>query len=153
MQELIKANIQKVGQGLDGEWLVPGNSRWYTYIDSLDDDLQVTYHIAVLNQQVCNGSFVLYYDNRFGVFALRTIESLLKIGAVHSADLLKKSFDVVNPSNLEESAFREELNSGELYEHLSNPSIIKNLEMLSVDYLDNEEDVVELLSTYLLNQQ
>ncbi|MDP1148140.1 hypothetical protein Q6256_27355, partial [Klebsiella pneumoniae] len=56
-QELIGKFYSESVKGIDGEWFVSNSQQWYSYIINLPQNLQTTYLIVVLENQVLNGGF------------------------------------------------------------------------------------------------
>ena len=58
------------------EWLKNLDEKWYQYISNLSDKEKVTYHVALLDEEVAHGGFNQYFASGFGQFAKDTINSL-----------------------------------------------------------------------------
>jgi len=117
-------------------------------VDQLNGPVKTTYLIGVLNQQVLNGGFQQYYDNRYGRFAYETLTALKEIKAKNTHDLLRKSLELINPKGITNKDFRE-LIIKRNYE--TNTIIEDSLNELDNIYysLSDMEDIEQLLGDYL----
>ncbi|MBC9914082.1 DMP19 family protein [Chitinophaga varians] len=111
-EQVSKAFELAVG-GLTEEWFQLQDDSWYQYVTALPLQLRVVYLIEVLDAQVFNGGFHQYFSNRYGMFALSTIDALRTIGAAEKSSLLEKAYTLVNPE-FEPDVFRQKLVRGEI---------------------------------------
>jgi hypothetical protein len=107
--EIITKKYAEAVQGIKAEWFEKPDNKWYDYLINLPIELQTTYLLIVLHNQVFNGGFHQYFVNGYGQFAKETIDALIEIGAFRKAELLKKALDEVNAENDSLEVFREKL--------------------------------------------
>ncbi|AYB31257.1 DMP19 family protein [Chryseolinea soli] len=142
-------------KGIKAEWLKTTDSRWYDYVVGLPSDLQVTYLVVVVHNQVFNGGFHQYFFNGYGQFAKETIRSLIKINAPRRAELLVKALKLVNKEGWPDNVFRERLLKKDLRQLFVDDDLFEPLNQLDIQYYDyddkEEEDIVQRLSNYLQN--
>ncbi|MDH4472931.1 MAG: DMP19 family protein [Fluviicola sp.] len=62
-------------------------------MDTLTEPQKLFYYIQCLEREVNNGGFNQYFINSSGEYAHQTIESLKRIGANTTADILQKAID------------------------------------------------------------
>lgn len=91
-QAIIEQNYAEAIKGLREEWLNEPGVQWFNYVVNLREQLQTTYLVIVLDNQVINGGLHQYFVNGYGQFAEETIDALIRIGAIEKAELLKKAF-------------------------------------------------------------
>jgi hypothetical protein len=153
--EAIERTYQKISEDMSLEWFDTINGRvveWYNYILGLPEHQRVIYEVVLLDNQVSNGGFDQYFYNRYGQFSKTTIESLLKIGAIQKADLLKQALFLVNNKNYPYDEFRRKLVSREIEELIDSNELENALDKLDDKYYSNkQEDLIELLNRYLTN--
>jgi|SRR5688572_29967759 len=73
--------------------------QWMSSTHDLSHNGQMSYRITSLHNQVFNGGFIQYFDNRYGIFAYETLEDLIEIGAEKTWVLLSKALILINPDN------------------------------------------------------
>lgn len=147
--ELIDLYYESAIKGLEEEWFINIDARWYNYITALPIKEKVTYHIAILDEEVSNGGFHQYFINGYGQFAKDTILSLDLINAKQTGLILKKAYDLINKDNLEDTCFREKILNNEidsLYEDAELNMELNNLDEIYSDYPDN---IGKLLLSFL----
>jgi hypothetical protein len=137
-------------KGINEEWLINIDENWYNYIFYLSEKEKVTYHIAILDEEVANGGFNQYFVNGYGQFAKDTIYSLKLIEANKTALILEKAYELVNKEKLRDDIFRNKLLLGkikELYEYDNN--LNNSLSELDDEYSEYEDNIANLLVKYL----
>jgi hypothetical protein len=148
--EIIKAKYADAVKGIKGEWFTLENiNKWYEYVIGLPYQLQATYLIVVMNNQVFNGGFHQYFVNGYGQFAEETINALNAIGAFKKAELLKDALKIVNVDNSPGEVFRKKLLNKEIIPLFYNDDLDAPLDKLDGIYDDNSEDLEQLLGNYL----
>jgi hypothetical protein len=117
-------------------------------VNQLQGPTKTTYLIGILNQQVLNGGFIQYYDNRHGRFAYETLTALKEIKATKAHDLLRESLELINPKGKTNADFRELIINRD-YE--TSKIIEDRLDELDTIYysLADIEDLEQLLGDYL----
>ncbi|MET7037981.1 DMP19 family protein [Elizabethkingia miricola] len=149
-QELIGKFYSESVKGIDGEWFVSNSQQWYSYIINLPQNLQTTYLIVVLENQVLNGGFHQCFVNGYGQFAKETIDVLIEIRAFQRANLLNKAFILIKDENISDEEFRKGLLNGTIERLFDYDNLFKLLNELDGVYYDIEdEDVEYLLANYL----
>lgn len=139
-------------KGINEEWLINPDENWYNYISYLPEKEKVTYHIAILDEEVANGGFNQYFINGYGQFAKDTICSLKLIKADLSALILEKAYESVNKEKLNDKVFRDKLLLGkikELYEY--DNDLNNSLSELDDEYNEYKDNIAALLVDYLKN--
>jgi len=71
-------------------------------MDKLTEQQKQFYYNQCLEREINNGGFNQYFLNSSGDFALKTVQSLLIIGASKTADILQKAIDQFPNSNVPE---------------------------------------------------
>lgn len=140
-KEAVKGLTQKVLEDRD---------LWYSHVLNLPDELQITYTIAILHQQVFNGGFHQYFFNGYGQFAYITLGNLKTIQAFKTANILNRALLNVNKEKYDIDEFRDKIfnrtleaisdfdeNLGDTLNDLDNEYYLldEDLEQLIVDYL------------------
>jgi hypothetical protein len=72
---------------------------WMTSTHGLSYHAQMSYRITSFHNQVLNGGFIQYFDNRYGIFGYETLQDLVEIGARETWKLLSKAISIINPNN------------------------------------------------------
>ncbi|OQP64629.1 DMP19 family protein [Niastella populi] len=148
--EIIEKKYAEAVVGIKTEWFNEVNSNWYNYIMELPVDLQTTYLVVVLHNQIFNGGFHQYFINGYGQFASETIDALKRIGASKRAKNLNDAFEIVNTENDIDFVFREKLMSKEINKLFKEDDLFDPLDELDTQYYNEEkEDIEELLGNYL----
>ena len=135
--------------GINVNWLNSLREEWYDYITSLPNKERTTYLIAVLDDQIYNGGLNQYFVNGYGQFAFETITALEQIGALASAELLRKAYDSVNASNYDGKEFRNRLVAGEIDKLYDSEELDSYLDALDDTYVERVDDIGRLLIKYL----
>lgn len=150
-EEIIDNNYKKAVKGLN-ETILADKDLWYSHIINLPQNLQVTYTIAVLNQQVLNGGFHQYFFNSYGQFAYLTVDHLKSIKAFKSAAILDRAINLVNIEGMSLNEFRTKIFERELSRLVDfDDDLCDALEKLDDEYidLDKDEDLEQLLVDYI----
>jgi len=148
--ELIAKKYSEATKGIKDEWFTKANSKWFDYVSSLPMDLQATYMVVILENQVINGGFHQYFVNGYGQFADKTIGHLITIGALEKAKLLKQAFKIVNVANDNIDVFRANLLSKKIDALFVEDDLFDPLDELDKVYYD-AEDIEKALGNYLAN--
>lgn len=149
-ENLVDFYYSNAVKGIKEEWLANLNENWYNYISSLPEKEKVTYHIAILDEEVANGGFNQYFINGYGQFAKDTISSLKSIKANKSALILEKAYELINKEKLNDKTFRHKLlsnNIEELYDYAND--LNNSLNKLDDQYSEYEDNIAVLLVDYL----
>ena len=146
---LIDLYYSSAVSGIKEEWLKNLDEKWYQYISNLSDKEKVTYHVALLDEEVAHGGFNQYFASGFGQFAKDTINSLKLINANKSALILEKAYEYVNKRNLDDAVFRKKLLLNEIEELYNDEDLDDALIELDNEYSDYEDNIAVLLNTYL----
>ena len=156
-QIIINKKYAEAVKGIKEEWLKTTDSRWYDYVVGLPADLQVTYLVVVVHNQVFNGGVHQYFLNGYGQFAKETISALTKISALKRAELLVKALKIVNRENDPDHVFREKLLKKDLRSLFIDDDLFEPLNQFDVQYYAHddrgEEDIVQLLTNYLQDHE
>lgn len=111
---------------------------------TLNDEENLIYSIAILEQEVNNGGFGQYFFNTSGSLAYLTLESLEKVGAKKTKKLLEQAikiaFDGNIPSDWDER--QEKLLTLDKYGE-------EKLNELDHQFYKTEENIEELVNAYL----
>jgi len=151
--DIIEIKYTEAVQGIKEEWLVNTNNNWYEYVIKLPIKTQIVYLVIVLHNQVFNGGFHQYFVNGYGQFAKETINALIKIGAIKKANLLQLAFAKVNINNNAPEIFRSQLIKKEIKPLFEGDDLYEPLDKLDSEYyLQEDEDIVQLLNRYLLEK-
>jgi hypothetical protein len=129
-------------------------STWHQWINStnqLSHNGQMAYRIAMLHNQVINGGFIQYFDNRYGIFAYETLNDLLKIDAKKTWKLLSKALSIINPDHYTGQKFLDYIYFHQ-YES-SYKTFSEKLELLDDDYytFDGTAEPIRRLASYFRN--
>ena len=148
--KLIEKLYSEVIEGINPTWYLTDDSKWYDHIISLPSNLQITYLIVILHNQVFNGGVHQYFVNGYGQFAKETIKALNTIGATKKSLLLEKALALVNASNDPDELFRKLLKSKQIKSLFKTDELFKLLNKLDIDFYNIEdEEMEELLANYL----
>jgi hypothetical protein len=151
--EIIEKKYAEAVQGIKEEWFLNANNKWYKYVMGLPIQLQVTYLIVILHNQVFNGGFHQYFVNGYGQFAKETINALIEVGAIRKAELLAEAFEIVNIGNNSYEVFRNKLLKKEIKALFVGDDLSDSLNKLDNDYyLSEAEDINQLLGRYLFKK-
>ena len=148
--ELIDASYSEAVKELT-EDMLKDETKWYKYVMSLPEYLQVVYTVIIFHKQVLNGGLHQYFSNGYGLFGYVTLNNLLIIKANDSMSILKKSLDEVNKEGFSESEFRNRI----FYDKFERIVDFDDELVQKLDDLDNEyysldfENVIGLLGNYL----
>nr|WP_294922358.1 DUF4375 domain-containing protein [uncultured Flavobacterium sp.] len=149
-ENLVDFYYSNAVEGIKEEWLINIDENWYNYIYYLPEKEKVTYHIAILDEEVANGGFNQYFINGYGQFAKDTIGSLQLIKANKSALLLEKAYNFVNKEKVSDNIFRVELLSGKITGLYEFDNELNNfLSELDDEYCEYEDNIAALLVNYL----
>ena len=113
-----------------------------------DDPDQLTQREAVgvgvwlLDVEVNNGGFHQYYNNSRGTLAARTVDSLVAIGALQTAELLRAANACIPGIPLPEDR-------AERFAILDRASEAADFDALEAEYYLQREDRIALLASYL----
>ncbi len=120
--------------------------KWVKAVDELTDGERIVYLIGILNQQVLNGGFEQYFDNRYAIFGYETADILDSIKATRTSSLLRKALGIVNIQKLHGDDYKEYV-----WETLIGEELIDQLEDLTDQYYDEDqvEDLELLTGNYL----
>lgn len=151
--EIICEKYREAATGIKEDWLNADTSKWFDYVISLPLQLQITYLIVILDTQIINGGFHQYFVNGYGQFAKETIMALIEIGAFKKAELLKEALLKVNNENLNDEQFRKKLLLKGIIDLFKNDSLFEPLDKLDNAYYENEEEIEQLLGSYLNTHQ
>jgi hypothetical protein len=150
--EIITKKYAEAVQGINAEWFEKPDNKWYDYVINLPIQLQITYLVVVLHNQVFNGGFHQYFVNGYGQFAKETINALVEIGAFRKAELLKEALGIVNFENDNSEIFREKLITKKIKALFVGNDLDDPLNKLDDEYYDSEvEDINLLLGKYLVS--
>ena len=149
MSELIEKAYLEAVDKINEEWFSGADSRWYEYIINMPIHLQVAYMVMILHNQVLNGGFHQYFVNKYGQFVGRTAKYLRLIGADEKANILIEAFNIVNYEKLDEQSFRIALLEGRIKKLFVTDELFDALDEADKKYDDSNEDLVELLNSYL----
>ena len=152
MSNLIEQQYTKAASEIQEDWFEPLTTKWYDYVTGLPEELQITYTVVILHNQVLNGGFHQYFLNGYGQFAYITIRNLDKIKAKDASKNLEAALDIVNRDNLSESQFRAKLLRGEISILFDSDELFIALENLDDGYYDTSDEVIDLLNTYLMEK-
>ena len=123
---------------------------WYHHIIQLPVHLQVVYTISNFHQQLFKGGFHLYFSKPHGQFAYLALENLWMIKAIKSFMILKGALNEVNMELHAPDKFREHAFQGTLKPlKESDEDFVDILDELDTEYYSLDEDLEELLATYL----
>jgi hypothetical protein len=149
--DIIEKKYSEAVQGIKEEWFENANNKWYNYVIGLPIQLQNTYLVVILHNQVFNGGFHQYFVNGYGQFIKETINALIQIGAIQKAELLVKAFEFVNIGNNSYEVFRNKLLKKEIKAlFVGDDDLSDELNKLDNDYYSSEtEDINQLLGGYL----
>ncbi|MGV8133583.1 MAG: DMP19 family protein [Mangrovibacterium sp.] len=79
-------------------------------MDKLTEEQKQFYYNQCLEREINNGGFNQYFFNSSGDFAHQTVQSLIKIGAKKTADVLQKAIDQFPDKNVpQDRTKRQEL--------------------------------------------
>lgn len=149
-ENLVDFYYSNAVQGIREEWLINIDENWFNYINNLPEKEKVTYHVAILDEEVANGGFNQYFINGYGQFAKDTVNSLKLIKADKSSSLVQKAYDIVNSKNMADNIFRSKLLSGKIKELYEYDSVVNNfLNELDDEYYEYEDNIAILLVNYL----
>jgi hypothetical protein len=70
--------------------------QWRKSTSELSSVAQMAYRVAMLHNQVENGGFIQYFDNRYGIYAYETLNDLKDIGATTAHTLLSEALTLIN---------------------------------------------------------
>ena len=154
-QTIIERKYAEAVKGIKEEWFITADSRWYDHVIELPGDLQNTYLIVVMYNQVFNGGFQQYFVNGYGQFAKETIRALIKINALGRAELLAKALEIVNKENDPDNVFRERLLKKDIRQLFVDDDLAEPLDQLDAQCYDYEEkeNITQLLSAYLRSRE
>lgn len=123
---------------------------WYGYVTNLPEHLQVVYTLVNFHQQLFKGGFHLYFSEPHGQFAYLALENLWMIKAIKSFMLLKGALNEVNTEMYNPDEFREHVFKGTLAPlKESDKEFVDVLDELDTEYYSLDEDIEELLASYL----
>ena len=143
--ELIEKKYIEAVHGIKEEWLTKASSTWFDHIMNLPKELQITYMVVILHNQVINGGFHQYFVNGYGQFAKETIHALVEIGALRKAELLNTALTIVNSKNMTDVDFREKLLKKEIEPLFVRDELFEPLDKLDSEYYETEEEDIERL--------
>jgi len=149
-EDLVDFYYSNAVKGIREEWFIEFDESWYNYILSLPEKEKVTYHVAILDEEVGNGGFNQYFINGYGQFAKDTIASLKLINANKSSSILEKVYELINEEKLSDKIFRQKVLSNSIDELYNSDSELNNLLYeLDDQYCDYEDNIAALLVAYL----
>lgn len=150
-EDLINKKFDESVAGIDN--MVLSNMEiWFTHVNNLPIHLRVVYTVVILHQQVFNGGFHQYFFNAYGMFAYLTIDSLEKIKANYTIELLKKVLKKVNDSDMDIEVFKTKVFNRKLDKIVNFDEDLGNyLDSCDDEYYETEENLTELLGQYLEN--
>jgi hypothetical protein len=143
LEELTSINISRAHDETVGAEQYPWHEWFYNLwmsiqklsdkseIERLNDAERTTYYIALLEDQVMNGGLGQYLTNTDGQFIDETIDCLKVVGALKTADIVKKA-----------KLLREK---GESYDEIWETKK-KQLERLDKDFMEIAEDLGKLVA-------
>ena len=148
-EELIE-NVYRQSIKYDKPVEITNWSTWHQWMSSthqLSDHAQMSYRITSLHNQVLNGGFIQYFDNRYGIFAYETLNDLIEIGAKTTWSLLSKALSIINPND-----YNSEKYFNFIYFHHYNDiseSLLVQFEELDTNYYDfDHSEPIGLLAAY-----
>jgi hypothetical protein len=148
--ELIEKTYLEAVKGINEDWFIKNNTKWYDYVVNLPINLRVTYLVVVFHNEVYNGGFHQYFVNGYGQFVKETIAALSEIDASQRSKLLGEAYKIVNKINLDDEDFRKQLLNKELKYLFLGDELFEPLEELDNSYYNIEnEEIEELLGSYL----
>jgi hypothetical protein len=123
-------------------------NKWINSVSELSKPVRYTYFIGILNTQILNGGFIQYYDNKYGIFALETLDALKEIKAFDAFRLLKQSIDILQLNNKNFADFNEYIIQNGYF---NNCEIENFFDKLDDEYynLEGKEDLLRLLADFL----
>jgi hypothetical protein len=111
----------------------------------LSPPLRVSYISIRLEMEVNNGGFSQYFFNSAGKFAFEAPESLLIAGASNKAMIAQSALDTVTEKRMSKEEYLQRHSKRELNEE----SFAEQLEELDNQYFEIEEDLWDVLGSYL----
>lgn len=146
--DLIDFTYSSAIKNLKEDWLKDSSPEWYNYIINLKEKEKVVYTIAILDMEVNNGGFNQYFINGYGQFARETINSLKKIGANKTAEILIEVLGRIQ-NNLSDDTFRNNLLNGKIKDLYEDDILDNFLSFMDNQYYKYEDDIGALLGKYL----
>lgn len=148
-EEIIKEKYAEAVKGIMEDFFEEVDTKWYSYVIGLPQQLQVVYLVVVLDNQVFNGGFHQYFANGYRQFARETVDALTSIGATQKAALLKEALRLVNSENDPDEIFRQKLLEKIIPQLFLEDDLFGPLDSLDSLYYADEEEVIRLLGDYL----
>jgi hypothetical protein len=130
----------------DANYVAESWSEWYQAVQGLTGTEKMVYVIVKLNQSVTNGGFAEFYESSFGVFAPEIIHVLNEIKAVATADIVARSWLVINPTGLLDEEYKELAFKLMLSKQQKEQLYAQDLRY---DQLQDQENLEDLLGDYL----
>jgi hypothetical protein len=118
-------------------------------MDKLTEAQKQFYYNQCLEREINNGGFNQYFFNSSGDFAHQTVQSLIKIGAKKTADILQKAIDQFPDKNVpQDRTERQELleqieeEANPVWEELDQKFFAyeDNLNALNIKFVKNNKD-------------
>jgi hypothetical protein len=148
--DLIDSYYSAATKGIKEEWFSGKyNDKWYNYIVNLPEKEKIVYLIAILDEEIANGGISQYFVNRYGQFALETIEALKLIGAEKASSIVKRAYLKVNNENIPYSLFRKKIFLNKIDSLFEDDDLDNYLEKLDNEYCEYEDNIGMLLVNYL----
>jgi hypothetical protein len=123
MPEKIKNNYLSAVRGLTIK-IVNNHNDWYNHVMNLPQNQQIVYTVLILDNQVKQEGFMSYFKSSFGMFALKTIAHLEKIGCTNRSKMLKLALEhTKNNSN------EDVINLDKEYRNLNDENVDKFLKI------------------------
>jgi hypothetical protein len=117
-------------------------------MDKLTEEQKQFYYNQCLEREINNGGFNQYFFNSSGDFAHQTVQSLIKIGAKKTADILQKAIDQFPDTNVpQDRTERQELlkqieeEANPIWEELDQKFFAyeDNLNALNIKFVENNK--------------
>lgn len=125
---------------------------WRATVLELPEPVIYTYCIGILNNQVINGGFLQYYDNRYGIFCRETVKAFESIKASATSQIVSDSILTLEKLKEPNIDLLDFIVNNEFW---GNQQLESDLGLLDDKYyaLEDEEDLGKLLGDYLRNQR
>ena len=111
--------------------------------DELDTERQVAYCLFWLETEVNNGGFHQFFSNSSGLFTVKTLDSLQKIGAVKSKILLQRAIEICYRNGFPLNPLMHDSELNDLDE------VSSKLEAIDIEFQNLEEPLADLVNSYL----
>jgi hypothetical protein len=105
--------------------------------------VQVAYCLHGLEAELNNGGFHQFFANSTGEYVTETIQALVEIGAMKTAELLKRAACIGFPAGYPEDASQYESSLADFED------VVDELDALDQEFLKYADPLTELVNTYL----